>query len=377
LRNTAALSGCGERAIVRSKAPSSSTGRPAVIETPSTADDIMTRDVVSASVGTSVRGVAMLMLEKRISAMPVLAADLRLAGMVSEGDLIGRSDADRVARRDWWLTLLTDPQPQTEAFAALGARPVEQVMRAPVLTIEARAPLHEIAEMLAVYDIKRLPVMQGDRMVGIVSRSDLVRAVATQIPKPTKGQSVDGLLSLFAGMMQTNVRPEDAPASASPSTEPAAPERDPVTAGSFRELVTIAKETVREDALAAKQLAALERLRQIKAMLLEHLDKEAWATLLDRAQAAAAEGESSFELMRFPCDLCSDGGRKIGVAENDWPTTLRGEAAEVYARWERELRPAGFRLRAQIVEYLDGIPNTIALSLAWPAAESSEINKGR
>ena len=72
--------------------------------------------------------------------------------------------------------------------------------------------------------------------------------------------------------------------------EPAAPERDPVTSGSFRELVTIAKETVREDALAAKQLAALERLRQIKAMLLEHLDKEAWATLLDRAQAAAARG---------------------------------------------------------------------------------------
>jgi len=130
----------------------------------------MTRDVVSASVGTSVRGVAMLMLEKRISAMPVLAADLRLAGMVSEGDLIGRSDADRVARRDWWLTLLTDPQPQTEAFAALAARPVEQVMRAPVLTIEARAPLHEIAEMVAVYDIKHLTVMQGDRMVGIVSR---------------------------------------------------------------------------------------------------------------------------------------------------------------------------------------------------------------
>ena len=261
-----------------------------MIETPSTADDIMRRDVVSVSVGTSVRDVAMLMLEKRISAMPVLAADLRLAGMVSEGDLIGRSDADRVARRDWWLTLLTDAQPQTETFAALAARSVELVMRAPALTIEARAPLHEIAEMLAVYDIKHLPVMQGDRMVGIVSRSDLVRAVATQIPKPTKGQSVDGLLSLFAGMMQTNVRPEDAPASASPSMEPAAPERDPVTSGSFRELVTIAKETVREDALAAKQLAALERLRQIKAMLLEHLDKEAWATLLDRAQAAAARG---------------------------------------------------------------------------------------
>ena len=236
--------------------------------------------------------------------------------------------------------------------------------------------MHEIAEMLAVYDIKRLPVMQGDRMVGIVSRSDLVRAVATQIPKPTMRQSVGGLLSLFAGMMQTNVRPEDAPPSPPPSEEQPAVERPPVTAGSFRELVTIAEETVRDDALAAKQMAALERLGQIKAMLLEHLDKEAWATLLDRAQAAAAEGESSFELIRFPCDLCSDGGRKIGVAENDWPTTLRGEAAEVYARWERELRPTGFRLRAQIVEYLDGFPNNIALSLAWPAPKFGRSQEG-
>ena len=352
--------------------PSPKTGRPAVVEIPNSAGEIMTKDVVSALVGTSARDVAILLLEKRISAVPVLAANLQLVGMVSEGDLIGRSDADRVARRDWWLTLLTDVHPQTETFAALAARPVEQVMRAPVLTIEARAPLHEIAEMLKVYDIKRLPVMRGDRMVGIVSRSDLARAVATQIPKPTKGESVSGLLSLFTGMMQTDVRPENASASALPAMV----ERQPVTAGSFRELVTCAEETVRADAIAAKQLAALERQGQIKAMRLEHLDKEVWAKLLDRAQAAATQGASSFELIRFPCDLCSDGGRKIDVAEIDWPTTLRGEAAEVYARWERELRPAGFRLRAQIVEYLDGIPSNIALSLAWAASESSEMTQG-
>jgi CBS domain-containing protein len=226
--------------------------------------------------------------------------------------------------------------------------------------------------MLKVYDIKRLPVMQGDRMVGIVSRSDLVRAMAIQIPKPTMGESVGGLLSLFTGMMQTNVRPEDAPASAPAS----AADGPPLTAGSFRELMTIAEETVRSDAVAAKELAALERQHQIKAMQMEHLDTEVWAKLLDRALAAAAQGESSFELIRFPCDLCSDGGRRIDVAEIDWPTTLRGEAAEIYARWERELRPAGFRLRAQIVEYLDGIPNNIALSLSWAAAESSEMKQG-
>ena len=246
-------------------------------------------------------------------------------------------------------------------------------MRAPVLTVEARAPLHEIAEMLKVHDIKRLPVMQGDRMAGIVSRSDLVSAMATQIPKPTMGRSVGGLLSLFTGMMQTaDVRPENAPASA---LAPVA-ERPPVTAGSFRELVTIAKQVGTDDAVSAKQLAALERLRQIDAMLLEHLDEQVWVKLLDRAQAAAAQGESSFELIRFPCHLCSDGGRKIDVAELDWPSTLRGEAAEVYARWERELRPGGFRLCAQIVEYLDGIPNNIALSLSWATPQSNEMKHG-
>ena len=82
--------------------------RPAVVETPNTAGEIMTKDVVSVLVGSSVRDVAILLLEKRISAVPVLAANLQLLGMVSEGDLMGRSDTDRVARRDWWLTLLKD-----------------------------------------------------------------------------------------------------------------------------------------------------------------------------------------------------------------------------------------------------------------------------
>jgi CBS domain-containing protein len=114
--------------------------RPSIVETPNTAGEIMTKDVLSVLVGSSVRDLAILLLEKRISAVPVLAANLELLGMVSEGDLMGHSDTDRVARRDWWLTLLKDFQPQTETIAALAARPVEQVMRAPVLTIEARAP---------------------------------------------------------------------------------------------------------------------------------------------------------------------------------------------------------------------------------------------
>src|ERR1700735_2911160 len=97
--------------------------------------------------------------------------------------------------------------------------------------LPSRHGQNETAEMLKVYELRPLPAVQGDRMVGIVSRSDLVRAMAIQTPKPTMGESVGGLLSLFKGMMQTDVRPENAPASAPPVVA----ERPPVTAGSFRE----------------------------------------------------------------------------------------------------------------------------------------------
>jgi len=298
------------------------------------------------------------------SAVPVLAADQRLVGMVSEGDLLGRNDADRIARRDWWLALLKDGQPLVEPLEALVARPVEQVMRAPVMTIEARAPLHEIAEMLRVYDIKRLPVMRGGRIAGIVSRSDLVRAMATMIPRPATARTGGGLLSLFAGMMQTDIRPEDASASATPSVAPiVAPPA--ITAEAFLTLVTASKQAEKDEVIAAKAQAKLDLQLRIKVMLQEHVDTRTWTTLLERAHVAAEHGEKSFELIRFPCDLCSDGGRKIDVAEADWPTTLRGEAAEFYARWERELRSAGFGLAAQMAEYLDGIPSSVALFLTW------------
>lgn len=350
---------------MRHEASSTKADLPAVARSPETARDIMTTNIVSVPVGTSVRDVALLLLEKRISAIPVLAADHQLVGMVSEGDLLGRNDADRIARRDWWLALLKDGQPLAQPLELLVARPVEHVMRAPVLTIEARAPLHEIAEMLRIYDIKRLPVLQADRMVGIVSRSDLVCAMATMTPQQAVGRSVGGLLSLFAGMMQTGIRPEDASPLAASAAPPSAVAAPAVTANGFRTLVAVSKRAEKDDAIAAKQEAKLGRQRQIRAMLLEHLDKQMWTTLLERAQAAAAHGERSFELIRFPCDLCSDGGRKIDVAETDWPTTLRGEAGEIYARWEGELRGGGFGLAAQIAEYLDGMPSNVALFLTW------------
>jgi hypothetical protein len=190
----------------------------------------------------------------------------------------------------------------------------------------------------------------------------LVRAVAAMVPQPTTTGSLGGLASMFAGMMNSESQPSERGPSAVPIVVAPA-----VTADAFLDLVTASKQAGQDEAVAAKDQAKQELQRQVKAMLQEHIDTPAWNALIERARAAAALGESSFELLRFPCDLCSDGGRKIDVTETNWPTTLRGVAAEFYTRWERDLRPAKFRLSAQLVDYVDGIPSNVALSLTWRA----------
>ena len=115
---------------------------PLAFVAPTTAGEIMTRDVVSVTLGTSVFDVARLLLEKRVSAAPVLGLDQQLVGMVSEGDLLGRSDPERLARHDWWLAMLKERRwTSSEPLEAAAARPVEQIMRGPVMTIEASAAI--------------------------------------------------------------------------------------------------------------------------------------------------------------------------------------------------------------------------------------------
>ena len=70
-------------------------------------------------------------------------------------------------------------------------------------------------------------------------------------------------------------------------------------------------------------------------------------------------------LLRFPKQLCRDGGRAIGMREPDWPATLRGQAAEIYLRWMRELKPRGFHLAARVLEFPGGMPGDIGLFLIW------------
>jgi hypothetical protein len=114
-----------------------------------------------------------------------------------------------------------------------------------------------------------------------------------------------------------------------------------------------------------KRQAQLERERQVQALLDQRMTEANWSEMLERAKLAALNGEQELMMLRFPSDLCSDGGRKIDVAEEGWEGTLRSAAADLYGRWKAELKPQGFGLSARIVSYEDGIVGDLALYLTW------------
>jgi CBS domain-containing protein len=140
------------------------------------AKDIMTTDVVTAGPEDEVAEVARLMLERYVSAIPVVNGKLRVLGIVSEGDLIRRAECGAEDRRSWWLALLADRT--AEFVRAYGTR-AEDLMTRDVITVAEEATLAEIARVLETHRIKRVPVVRDGRLVGIVSRADVLRGLAT------------------------------------------------------------------------------------------------------------------------------------------------------------------------------------------------------
>jgi CBS domain-containing protein len=143
------------------------------------ARDVMTCDVVSVTSDTPVRKIAALLLERRISGVPVVDRGGAPIGIVSEGDLIGRSEAEREARQDWWLMILAEGEDLSPDFlASLSYPTARNLMSSPVITVREETNLGEVARVLTTHRIKRVPVVRDGRVIGIVSRADLVRALA-------------------------------------------------------------------------------------------------------------------------------------------------------------------------------------------------------
>jgi CBS domain-containing protein len=144
------------------------------------AGDVMTTDVVTVSPEARVEEIARLMLEHHISAVPVVDARGRLAGIVSEGDLVRRIETGTAGTRAWWLELLADPATLAIDYVKTHGRRAADVMTRTVVTVEEDASLADVARLLEGRRIKRVPVVRDGRVVGIVSRADLVRGLAVR-----------------------------------------------------------------------------------------------------------------------------------------------------------------------------------------------------
>jgi CBS domain-containing protein len=335
------------------------------------AGDIMSSPAVVARTTDTVSSVARLLLEAGVSGVPVLDAGGRAVGMVSDGDLFPREGDDR---RAVWLELLATQPPPGSLSKGFLDRPVTEVMSSPLITISPKASAREIAEAFRAHRIKRLPVLKGEELVGVVGRADLLCLVDGLPSAPAvRSQKGGGLLEFLESLIGGAPLRGDLERSAAPAhalhggTDQA--ERGASThalsAQAFRDAARARKAETVDQREAIKREAELQRQRQVKELLEQQVSDKDWSELLQKAELAAANGEQEVMMVRFPSDLCSDGGRKVDVAEEGWEGTLRGKPADLFSRWRTELKPQGFGLGARIVSYDDGIIGDIGLYLTW------------
>ena len=99
------------------------------------------------------------------------------------------------------------------------------------------------------------------------------------------------------------------------------------------------------------------------------MGREIHAEAVDRinraVRIAAEQGKHQLEVLTFPCKFCSDGGRRINIADPEWPSTLEGFAKKAYEFFNKELRPLGYKLHAEVVTFPGGMPGDVALFLKW------------
>lgn len=142
------------------------------------AKDVMTTNVITITPDTRVIDVAKLLLEHHISAVPVVDADGRVLGIVSEEDLIHRPELGVRRRRGGWLSFLAGDEEVTAEYVKTHGLRAAEVMTRPVVTVSEDTSLGAIAELLEARHIKRVPVVRDGRLVGMVTRVDLLRGLA-------------------------------------------------------------------------------------------------------------------------------------------------------------------------------------------------------
>jgi CBS domain-containing protein len=158
------------------------------VEAAMRAHQIMTRPVITVAPETPIVEAANTMLQRHISGLPVVDKAGKLVGIISEGDFIRRSEIGTQRKRGRFMKFILGSGKEATDFVHEHGRKIAEIMTPDPLTVDEETDLEKIVELMEKNDIKRLPVMRGDRLVGIVSRSNLLQAVASlahEIPDPT------------------------------------------------------------------------------------------------------------------------------------------------------------------------------------------------
>lgn len=140
--------------------------------------DVQTWGVVSVLPEDSVDRAIALMLGHRASGLPVIDANGALVGVITEGDLLRRAEIGTEVQRSQWRELLAGPGKLAEDYTRAHGRTVSELMTGRVVTIASTAPLAEAVDLMTRHKIKRIPVVDGDRVVGVLSRADVLRALS-------------------------------------------------------------------------------------------------------------------------------------------------------------------------------------------------------
>ena len=145
------------------------------------ASDIMTSPVKTIGPDATIEEAIALLLESHVSGLPVADADGRLVGLVSEGDFLHRAELGTAKRKPRWIEFLLGPGEIAESYVMSHGRKVHDVMTRDVATVSESASINEVVEVMERRKVKRLPVVSGDRLVGIITRADLLRALSKAV----------------------------------------------------------------------------------------------------------------------------------------------------------------------------------------------------
>ena len=153
------------------------------------AGDVMTQSTVTVDPDASIMHAIQMMLKRRISGLPVVDNTGALVGILTEGDLLRRAELGTQTRRPRWIEFLIGPGRLASEYVSACGRKVHDVMTTPVLTVSEDTPLVDVVRIMESKQVKRLPVLREGRLVGILSRANLLRALVS-VPHDTKPANV-------------------------------------------------------------------------------------------------------------------------------------------------------------------------------------------